>query len=136
MEPDKIKQELEKLWNKYQELLKKPNWENINEARAILYLTAEIYCEQIATKAIERRLHLLKLTLTEFFHIIDKKSEKLNKLRKNELFNKLEKFYKIIKQYKNKYTKGKYYLDEEEFIEKYNKINKDKSIKIGYKGSF
>ena len=138
MEPKKIKQELEKLWQRYQKLLKKSDWESINEARSILYLIGQIYLEQIATEAIQRRLHLLKekLTLLEFFDIIDKKSEKLKSLRKNELFKKLEEFYIIIKQYKNKYVGGKYYLDEEKFIQEYNKKNPNKELKIGYKGSF
>lgn len=138
MEPKKIKQELEKLWKRYQKLLKKSDWESINEARSILYLIGQIYLEQIATEAIQRRLHLLKekLTLLEFFDIIDKKSEKLKNLRKDELFRKLEEFYIIIKQYKNKYVGGKYYLDEEKFIQEYNKKNPNSSLKIGYKGSF
>lgn len=138
MEPEKVQKELEKLWNRYQEILKNPNWETINEARAILFLTGEIYCEKIAVEAIERRLHLLKqkLTLIEFFDLIDKNSKKLEKLRKDELFKKLEKFYMIIKEYKNKYNKGKYYLDEERFIQKYNHLNPQKNLKMGYKGSF
>ena len=138
MEPKKIKQELEKLWKRYQKLLKKSDWESINEARSILYLIGQIYLEQIAVEAIERRLHLLKekLTLLEFFDIIDKKSEKLKDLRKEGLFKRLEEFYIIVKQYKNKYVGGKYYLDEEKFIQEYNKKNPNNSLKIGYKGSF
>ena len=112
--------------------------EKVNEARAILYLTGQVYCEEIAPEAIKRRLHLLKekIELIDFFNLIDKNSERLNELRKDELFVKLEKFYRIIKSYKNKYNKGKFYLDEEEFIEKYQKQNLDKDLKIGYKGSF
>ena len=138
MEPKKIRQALEKLWKRYQKLLKKSDWESINEARSILYLIGQIYLEQIATETIQRRLHLLKekLTLLEFFDIIDKNSEKLKNLRKDELFKRLEEFYIIVKQYKNKYVGGKYYLDEEKFIQKYNKKNPNKSLKIGYKGSF
>lgn len=140
MQPDKIKEELDKLWTRYQKILDNKNstWEEINEARAILYLTGQIYCENIAVKAIERRLHLLKekLSLIKFFDIVDKKSPELSRFREDELFVKLERFYNIIKEFKNKYTKGKYYIDEERFLEKYQDKNPDKQLKMGYKGEF
>ena len=140
MEPEKIQEELDKLWKRYQGILDNPNsdWKEINEARAILYLTGQIYCQKIAVEAIEKRLHLLKekIELIEFFNLIDKNSKRLDSLREDELFRKLEKFYKIIKAYKNKYKEGKFYLDEEKFIERYQKQNPDKDLKIGYKGSF
>lgn len=141
MEPEKVQEELDKLWNRYQLIINKENstWKEINEARAILFLTAQIYCEKIAVDAIKRRLNLLKekLSLIEFFDLIDKNSEKLEELRKtDELFNKLEKFYRIIKKYKNKYVGGKYYLEEEKFIKKYADINPEKELKMGYMGSF
>ena len=140
MEPEKVQEELDSLWNKYQEILEDPNsnWERVNEARAILFLTAQVYCEQIAVEAIEKRLHLLKekLLLIEFFDLIDKNSERLEELRKDKLFLKLEKFYKIIKKYKNKCNGGKFYLDEERFIKKYENNNPEKELKAGYKGSF
>jgi hypothetical protein len=140
MEPEKIKEELDNLWNRYQEIISQENppWEEINEARAILFLTGQIYCEKIAVEAIERRLHLLKakLSLVEFLELIDKNSERLEELRKDELFDKLEKFYRIIKGYKNKYLQGKYYLEEEKFLKIYEKVNPDKEFKIGYRGSF
>lgn len=140
MQPEKIKKELDKLWKRYQEILDNPDstWEEINEARAILFLTGQTYCENIAVKAIERRLHLLKekLNLIQFFDVIDKKSPELNNLREDELFAKLEKFYNIIKEFKNKYTKGKYYIDEERFLEKYGEKNPNKELNLGYKGEF
>jgi hypothetical protein len=140
MEPGKIEEELEILWNRYKDILdkKNPTWEEVNEARAILFLTGNIYCEKIAVEAIERRLHLLKnkLSLIEFFNLIDKNSEKLSEMRKEELFEKLEKFYKIIKKYKNRYNDGKYYLDEEKFIQRYEETNPNKDLKMGYKGKF
>jgi hypothetical protein len=37
----KISLKLEKLWNRYQEILNNPNWEDINEARAIFYLNGK-----------------------------------------------------------------------------------------------
>ena len=140
LENDKIKNELELMYQKYSGFLGKAEemWQQLNEARAILYLTGQVYCEQIAVDVIKRRLHLLKqpLQLSEFLNLIDSNSEKLNELREEELFRKLEEFYKIIKEYKNKYSKGKFYLDEEKFLEEYQKKNPDKDIKIGYKGSF
>lgn len=140
MQPEKVKEELDRLWKRYQEILDNSNstWEEINEARAILFLTGQTYCEGIAVRAIERRLHLLKekLSLIEFFDTIDKKSPKLSQFRKDELFVKLEKFYNIIKEFKNRYTKGKYYIDEERFLEKYGEKSPDKELKMGYKGEF
>ncbi len=134
----KIDSELSNYWEHYQELLKNPNWEKLNEARAILYLIGEIYCEQIAVQAIERRLHLLKkpLSFLDFLSMIDRNTSKLKELRKDPLFYKLEMFYKAIKEFKNKFTEGKYYLDEEKFIKLYNKYNPNKSLNIGYKGQF
>ncbi len=140
MEPQKVKTELEKLWSRYQEILNNKNssWEEINEARAILFLTGNVYCEDIAVKAIERRLHLLKekLNLLEFFDLIDKENEKLIYLREDNLFVKLEEFYRIIKNFKNRHHEGKYYIDEEKLLKKYEEKNPDKEFKIGYKGKF
>ena len=140
MEPEKVQEELNKLWNRYQSVINQanPNWEEINEARAILFLTGQIYCEKIAVEAIERRLHLLKvkLSLIEFLELIDKHSERLKELRKDKLFDKLEKYYRVIKSYKNKHFKGKYYLEEERFLKKYEKANPKKELKVGYRGSF
>lgn len=140
MEPEKVQEELNRLWNRYQSIINQanPSWEEINEARALLFLTGQIYCEKIAVEAIERRLHLLKvkLSLIEFLDLIDKNSERLEELRKDELFNKLEKYYQVIKSYKNKYIGGKYYLEEEKFLKKYEKANPKKELKMGYRGSF
>jgi hypothetical protein len=140
MEPEKIQKELDRLWNRYQEIVgrKKPTYEEINEARAILFLTGQIYCERIAVEAIERRLHLLKEkpSLIDFFVLIDRNSERLEELRKDELFAKLEQFYRVIKAYKNRYAGGKYYLDEEKMIKKYEDANPQKELKMGYRGSF
>lgn len=140
MEPEKIKAELENLWKRYKEIVENDNpaWDEINEARAILFLTGHIYCEQIAVGAIERRLHLLKekLSLIEFFDLIDKESLRLKELRKDELFEKLERFYRIVKKYKNRLEKGRLYLDEDKFIQRYEKSNPNKDLKMGYRGKF
>lgn len=70
MRPEKIEEELERLWEKYQDIIHKehPTWEEMNEARSILFLTWHLYCEDIAVWAIQRRLHLLpeQPALTDF----------------------------------------------------------------------
>lgn len=134
----KVDADLRRLWGRYQAILKKPNWNDLNEARAILYLIGQIYCERIAPEAIERRLHLLKnpLKINTFLFLVDSKSKKLTALRKDPLFAKLEKFYILVKRFKNKFAGGKYYLDEERFIKLYNKYNPNKKDKIQYRGKF
>jgi len=138
MQPEKVEKRLDFLWGKYQKILKNPNWKSLNEARAILYLIGDIYLEKIAPGAVERRLHLLKkpLSLLEFFTLIDSNSIKLADFKIDKLFLKLEKFYKIIKKFKNLHTDGKHYLDEEKFIKLYNKYNPNKNDKIDYMGKF
>jgi hypothetical protein len=138
LEVKKIGAELEKLWQRYQDILNHPNWADLNEARAILYLLGNIYCETVAPAAIERRLHLLKqpMTMIEFLSAIDTESAELAELRQDDLFVKLEKFYVVVKNFKNKYHRGELYLDEEKFIELYNKYSLDLESKIGYKGRF
>ena len=138
LQADKIDSELKKYWQRYQEILEKPSWQRLNEARAILYMIGQVYCEEIAIEAIKRRLHLLKndLSLLDFLSIIDVNSEKLKELRKDSLFLKLENFYRAVKNFKNKFVGGKYYLDEEKFGKLYCKYNPDKSLKMGYRGYF
>lgn len=139
LDVEKVEERLDKLWDRYQKILKNPTWNSLNEARAILYLVGQIYCEKIAPEAIERRLHLLenKISLLDFLSMVDSGSkEELKKLRKDELFLKLEKYYRVIKNFKNKFSGGKYYLDEERFIELYNSYNPDKKLKIKYRGSY
>ena len=140
MRTDKVEEELNIMHQKYQHILTKAEdmWDELNEARAILFLIGNVYCESIAIQEIERRLHLLKhpLSLIEFLDLIDKNSEKLEELRKDELFKTLENFYRIIKKYKNKYDGGKYYLNEEKFINFYNLFNPNSEESIDYKGSF
>lgn len=139
LDSSEVQKELDNLWENYQKIIenKNSNWESLNRARAILFLLGDIYCEKIAVEAIERRLHLMKekISLLEFFNIIDSKSKKLKELRKDELFVKLEKFYLIVREFKNKHVGGKYYLGEEKFIERYNSMAPREELKIGYKGT-
>ena len=118
MEPEKVQEELDKYRKRYQIIInqEKPTREEMNEARAILFLTGNLYCEQVAVGAIERRLHLL----LEPFSLID-------------FFNTLEKYYEVIKKYKNRCIEGKYYLEEEKFLQRYNKMSPNPDMRIGYK---
>lgn len=138
MEVKQIDKQLKYLWGRYQKLLIKSSWADLNEARAILYLVGQIYCETIAPQAIERRLHLLKkpLKLNEFLIAVDSKSPQLKAYRRDGLFSDLEKFYILVKKFKNKEAGGRYYLGEEKFIKLYNRYNPDKKLKIGWRGKF
>lgn len=138
LDVSKINKSLEDLWTKYEAILKKPNWEDLNEARAILYFIGYIYCEQIAEEAIERRLHLLKkpLNLLDFYSLVDSQSSQINEYRKDPLFVKLEDYYNLIKKNKNRFTGGKFYMDEEKFIKLYNEYNPNKDLKIKERGKF
>lgn len=138
LDPPKIDQALTDLYNRYQQILQNPDWESLNEARAILYFIGHIYCEEIASQAIERRLHLLKhpITFLNFCTVIDSNSSQLPELRSDKLFAILEECYNIIKKHKNKLTSGKHYLDEERFIDLYNSHNPHQQDKIREKGKF
>lgn len=135
---DAIEKELNRLWNRYEKILANPNWNDLNEARAILYLMGHLYCETIAPEAIERRLHLLKkpMGLLDFLTVVDSQSEALTGLRKDSLFGTLEKFYILVKDFKNKWEGGTLYMDEEKFIELYNIHNPNKKLKIKERGTF
>ena len=138
LDTDNIRKELQKLWNRYLSILDNPDWEDLNEARAILYLVGYWYPEEVAPAAIDRRLHLLQrpLTLIEFFTLVDSKDKDLIKQRKDPLFVKLEDYYKLIKEFKNMHVGGKWYLDEERFVELYNKYSPDASMHIHERGKF
>ncbi|KKU52321.1 MAG: hypothetical protein UX75_C0053G0007 [Candidatus Moranbacteria bacterium GW2011_GWE2_47_10] len=109
MDTEKIKEELDLLWFRYGEILKNPNWDDLNEARSILYLTGNFYCEKVVPEAIERRLHLLEkpMSLLEFLTVIDSGSEKRSEMRKDRMFSKLENFYLVVKNFKNNFVGGK-----------------------------
>lgn len=138
LDVENVEKNLVRLWKRYQHILDNPNWEDLNEARAILYLTGRIYCEQIVPEAIRKRLNQLKKTISEieFYTAIDSNSKDLKTYRKDELFCKLEKLYLIVKKYKNKEVDGRYYLDEEKFIELYNQYEPSKDLKIGFRGKY
>jgi len=137
---DGIKSDLERLWRRYQYILDNPNWDDLNEARAILFLTGRVFCEEIVPGAIKRRLHLLAKPVSEidFYSAIDNESQNLSLLRSDPLFCQLEELYRLAKEYKNRNANGGYYLDEERFMKLYEQFKpaQDASLKLGYRGKF
>jgi len=139
LDAESINDSLESMWKRYQYILSNPNWEDLNEARALLYIIGYLFPEQIATEAIKRRLHLLAKPLTEpeFYTIVDTNDEyELDRRRHDKLFNQLVEYYNVVKKFKNKTNKGKWYLDEDIFIKLYNQYCPDQSMKTGKYGEF
>ncbi|KPJ56374.1 hypothetical protein AMJ49_05025 [Parcubacteria bacterium DG_74_2] len=123
---NQIEKKIEALWQRYQEILSNPksSWEDLNEARAILYFLGYLYPEKIALESLEYRVKLIKpkIDINEFLLAIDGKNIKvLNKYKKNKKFNKLKEFYLIVKNIKNR-VKNNTYLDEGRFNKIYSKI--------------
>jgi hypothetical protein len=121
----KIKKNIELLWLEYQKILnnKKSSWEDLNQARAILYFLGYLYPEKVALESLEKRIIFIrpKITLDKFLTAIDRKNKKiLNKYKNNNKFNELKEFYLIVKNIKNK-IKNNSYLDEERFNQFYKK---------------
>ncbi len=124
-------------------------FEKIETARTFLFFIGVIYCETIASEAIERRLQTfpqkIKIDSLNFMQLIDTPSFKLKLLKYKRLLKKtdsdfleqfeiLTKFYLLIKEWKNKtQTQGKGYFDEEIFNETKNKLLKRIELEIGYK---
>ncbi len=122
----KLTEKIENLWQKYQEILNnhKTSWEDLNEARAILYFLGYLYPEKIALESLEHRVKLInpKISLDEFLLAIDGNNKTvLNKHKKNKKFNRLKEFYLIIKGIKNR-VKNNTYLDEGRFNKIYSKM--------------
>lgn len=126
LDTEAVKKDVERLWGRYQKILdnKKSSWEEINEARAILYFIGYLYPEKIALGSLEKRIEFIKpkITLDKFLLIIDKNDIKnLKKYGKDKKFNKLKKLYLIVKDIKNR-VKNNTYLDEERFSNAYSKL--------------
>ncbi len=86
---NKIKESIEDLWQRYQGILdnKESTWEDLNEARAILYFLGYLYPEKIALNSLESRIRYIEpvISLDDFLLAIDSKDEKvLEKYRENE----------------------------------------------------
>lgn len=121
-----IDKNIEKLWKRYQSILdnKKSTWEDLNEARAILFFLGHIFCEEIALGSLERRVKFVKppISLDKFLLAVDRKDENvLKKYRNNKNFAKLRDFYLLVKKIKNRAVDGSY-LDEKRFNKIYNKL--------------
>ena len=129
LDTENIKKSIENLWSRYQKILddKKSTWEDLNEARAILYFIGYLYPEKFALESLEKRIKFVKpsISLDKFLSAIDRNDAKiLKKYAKNKKFNQLKEFYLIVKDIKNR-TKNGTYLDEGRF----NKIYKKKKPK-------
>ena len=123
---EKIDASIEKLWKRYQEILgnKKSDWEDLNEARAILYFIGYLYSEKIVLDSLEKRIKFVKpaINLDKFLLAIDRNDAKiLKKYAKNKKFSQLKDFYLIVKDIKNR-TKNGTYLDEKRFNKIYDKL--------------
>jgi hypothetical protein len=122
---EKIYNSIEKLWKRYQEILdnKKSTWEDLNEARAILFFLGHIFTEEIALGSLEKRVRFIRpaISLDEFLTAVDRKDAAvLKKYKSNKKFAKLRDFYLIVKGIKNR-RKGEWYLDEKRFNKTYEK---------------
>ena len=127
LDTDGIRQNIERLWKEYQDILdnKAANWEDINRARSILYFLGHIFTEKIALESLARRVNLIrpKILIDDFLTAIDSDNKLLlNKYKNNEQFFQLKKFYLIVKSIKNRVNRDSTYLDEETFNKKYNKL--------------
>jgi len=121
-----IKNEIEHLWTRYQKIInnKKSSWEDLNEARAILYSLGRLYPEGIVSESLEKRVKYIKprISLDNFLTAIDRNDAKIfKKYANNEKFNKLKELYLITKGIKNR-VKNNIYLDEERFNDAYAKL--------------
>ena len=122
----KIKKDIERLWGRYQKILnnKKSSWEDLNEARAILYFLGYLYPEKIALGSLGGRVKYIKpkISLDTFLLAIDRNDKKiLNGYKDSKKFNRLKDFYLIVKDIKNR-VKNNTYLDEERFNKFYSKL--------------
>jgi len=122
---EKISESIERLWKRYQKILddKKSTWEELNEARAILFFLGHIFTEEIALGSLEKRVKIVRpvISLDDFLMAVDgKDAAVLEKYKNNKKFSKLRDFYLIVKGIKNR-RKGEWYLDEKRF----NKIYKE-----------
>ncbi len=120
-----IEKNINSLWERYQEILnKKSSFEELTEARSILYFLGYLYPEKIALESLESRIKYLepKITLDSFLLIIDGDDRKmLEKYKKNKKFQQLKEFYLIVKKIKNRIENSSY-LDEDRFNKVYPKI--------------
>lgn len=127
---EKLEKRINYLWRRYQKILddKDATFDDLNEARAILYFLGYLYPEKVALEAIENRVKYIepKITIHEFLKIVDGNEEKaLRRYQNNEKFKKLKEFYLLVKGIKNRVKNGSY-LDEDRFNEIYLKAKPKK----------
>jgi hypothetical protein len=121
-----VRRSIELLWSKYQKILdnKKSSWEDLNEARAILYFIGYLYPEKIALQSLASRIKHVKpgISLDRFLRATDRNDRiVLGKYKNNDNFNKLKEIYLAVKDIKNR-VKNNAYLDEERFNRLYSKL--------------
>jgi hypothetical protein len=121
-----IKNNIELFWSRYQDILnnKKSSWDDLNEARAILYFLGYLYPEKIVLDSLAGRIKYIKpfIDLDTFLLVIDTNNKEiLKKYENNQKFSTLKEFYLIIKSIKNR-VKNKTYLDEGRFDKLYSKL--------------
>ncbi|MFA5431807.1 MAG: hypothetical protein WC319_02865 [Candidatus Paceibacterota bacterium] len=121
-----IKNNIELFWSRYQDILnnKKSSWDDLNEARAILYFLGYLYPEKIVLDSLAGRIKYIKpfIDLDTFLLAIDTNNKEiLKKYENNQKFSTLKEFYLIIKSIKNR-VKNKTYLDEGRFDKLYSKL--------------
>lgn len=126
LKTQKIKKDIERLWRRYQRILKnkKSSWEDLNEARAILYFLGYLYPEKIALESLESRIKYIKpkINLDNFFLATDRNNKKiLNRYKDNKKFNRLRDFYLTVRDIKNR-VRNNTYLDEGRFNKLYSKL--------------
>lgn len=121
-----VENSLEEAWDEYQRLLdeaeKTQDLYTITKARAYLYFFGYYFPEDFAKGAIERRLKRFEpeIKFEDFAEWVDA-GQIPDQYKKDELFQKIVKFYQIIKDFKNKDVGGSY-LDEDRFNKIYAQI--------------
>jgi len=121
-----IEKGIERLWQRYQNILnsQKSSWEDLNEARAILYFLGYLFPEKIALASLESRMKYVKpkISLDKFLSVIDGNNRKiLKRYKNNKQFNQLKEFYLAVKNIKNR-VENDTYLDEGRFNKIYSKL--------------
>lgn len=122
----KIQNSINNAWEEYQRLLtdaeKTRDLEIVTKARVYLYFLGYYLVEDFAKGAIERRLNNFepKIKFADFINWADSGNIP-EQYKENDLFQKILKFYQIIKDLKNKNINGSY-LDEGRFNKIYAQI--------------
>lgn len=115
-----LKKEIDKEWKRYEAIIgkKNPNWEELNEARAILYVLGYLFPEKIALESLRKRVKYIKpkISLEKFLISVHTKDLKYSR---NKEYLILKEFYNIVKSIKNKIGSDGSYLNEKTFNKAY-----------------